>query len=263
MPAQTTVPPGASAFSACGTSSPAEAKMIAASSCSGGVARSPRPRSRRAAREVLGPLIAGAGEGVHLAALMNGDLADHVRCRAEAVQAEAPRVAGEPQRAVADQPAAQQRRRLLVGQSVGQRQAVALVGDGQLGEAAVDVASGEARADAQVLAAAACSSGTCRRSSRATARRRGGRPRSWRRSDGRGRLAASSPRSRGRAGEGRCGTRRTRRPSAAAVRGPGRGSGSVVGFSGWPGCSRTTARMSCHDTAYAQVASVLGATWSR
>ena len=36
IPAQTTLPPGARAFSACGTSSPAEAKMIAASSSSGG-----------------------------------------------------------------------------------------------------------------------------------------------------------------------------------------------------------------------------------
>ena len=41
MPAHTTVPPGASAFSACGTSSPAEAKMIAASSCSGGCSSLP------------------------------------------------------------------------------------------------------------------------------------------------------------------------------------------------------------------------------
>ncbi len=36
MPAQTTVPPGARALSAAGTSSPAEAKMIAASIGSGG-----------------------------------------------------------------------------------------------------------------------------------------------------------------------------------------------------------------------------------
>ena len=55
------------------------------------------------------------------------------------------------ERAVADQASAQQRGRLLVGQIVGQRQAVALVGGGQLRVAAVDVASGEARVDAQVL----------------------------------------------------------------------------------------------------------------
>ena len=36
MPAHTTLPPGASALSAAGTSSPAGAKMIAASSSSGG-----------------------------------------------------------------------------------------------------------------------------------------------------------------------------------------------------------------------------------
>ena len=61
-------------------------------------------------------------------------------------------VAGEAQRAVADQATAQQRRRLLGGELVGQRQAEALVGDGQLGVAAVDVTPGEARVDAQVLA---------------------------------------------------------------------------------------------------------------
>ena len=86
-------------------------------------------------------------------------------------------VAGERQRAVADQAAAQQRRRLLVGELVGQRQAEALVGDGQLGVAAVDVAAGEAGVDAQVLAPAGAVAGTSRRSSRATARRRGARPR--------------------------------------------------------------------------------------
>jgi len=57
---------------------------------------------------------------------------------------QAVRIAGEPQRAVADHSAAQERRRLLVGQAIRQGQAVALVGDGEIGEASVQVAPGEA-----------------------------------------------------------------------------------------------------------------------
>ena len=120
--------------------------MIAASSCSGGCSSLPPAHvapSVRANSWVA--LVVRARERVDLAALVDGDLADHVRRRPEPVQPEALRVAGEPQRAVADQAAAQQRRGLLVGQLVGQRQAVALVGDRQLGVAAVDVAAGEAR----------------------------------------------------------------------------------------------------------------------
>ena len=58
------------------------------------------------------------------------------------------------QRPVADQPGAQQRCDLQVGVALGQREAVALVGDRQLRVAAVDVPPGEARAVTQVLAAA-------------------------------------------------------------------------------------------------------------
>ncbi len=99
-------------------------------------------------------VVAGAGEREHSPALERRHLADHVGGGPEPVQPESLGVAGERQRAVADQPAAQQRRRLLVGESLGQRQAVALVGDRQLREPAVDVASGEARVHAQVLPSA-------------------------------------------------------------------------------------------------------------
>ena len=85
---------------------------------------------------------------------MDGDLADHVRGRAKAVEAEPVRVARQSQRPIADQPAAQQRRRLLVRKLVREWQAEALVGHGQLGIAAIDVAAGEARVDTQILAAA-------------------------------------------------------------------------------------------------------------
>ena len=57
-----------------------------------------------------------------------------------------------PQRPVADQPGTEQRRELAVGGAVGQREAEALVGDRQLGVAAVEVVAGEARPLAEVLA---------------------------------------------------------------------------------------------------------------
>ena len=75
-----------------------------------------------------------------------------MRRRAEAVEPEPLAVAGQPQRAVADQPAAQQRRELQRSPSLGQLEAEALVGDRPLRVAAVDVAAREARPHAQVLA---------------------------------------------------------------------------------------------------------------
>ena len=58
------------------------------------------------------------------------------------------------ERAVADQPRAEQRRRLQVAEPLGDREAEALVGDDPLGVAAVEVVAREARAVAEVLAAA-------------------------------------------------------------------------------------------------------------
>ncbi len=172
--------------------------------------RRSRVRGAELARELLSPGVARAGERIHLTALVDGDLADLVRGRAEPVQTEPRAVPGEPQGPVADQPAAQQRRRLDVRDRLGDLQAEALVGDGQLGKAAVDVAAGEAGRDAQVLTAAAGSSGRCRRSIPATGLRRAARHRSGRRSDDRESPAASERRSRRRAGAGRCGTPHTR-----------------------------------------------------
>ena len=153
MPAHTTVPPRSRTFSACGH------ERAGGGEDDRGVERfrrrvlaGPGPRRAERARELLRALVALAGEGVDGSALVDGDLADHVRRRAEAVQTEARGVAGETQRAVTDQPAAQQRGRALVGEVVGQRQAEALIGDRVLGEAAVDVAAGEPRVQAEVLA---------------------------------------------------------------------------------------------------------------
>ena len=64
--------------------------MIAASSGSGGTSSLPPAHDGpEAAGELLGALVAGPREREHLASLEDRDLADHVRRRAEAVQAEA------------------------------------------------------------------------------------------------------------------------------------------------------------------------------
>uniref|UniRef100_A0A0U1PBP6 Uncharacterized protein n=1 Tax=Mizugakiibacter sediminis TaxID=1475481 RepID=A0A0U1PBP6_9GAMM len=156
MPAQTTVPPLAVAASAAGTSAPSGANRIAASSGSGGAASdAPRPHGAQFARERLRGGIAGARERIHLAALVARQLRDDVRGGAEAVQPEPARVAGEAQRAVADQAGAEQRRGFGVAVLRGQGEAVARVGERVLGVAAVELIAGEARLLAQVLAAAA------------------------------------------------------------------------------------------------------------
>ena len=79
---------------------------------------------------------------------------------AEAVNAEtrqlaAERLAGMLERAVADQSGAEQRRRLGVAIGGRQLEAVARVGDGVFGIAAVDLVAGEERVVAQILLAAA------------------------------------------------------------------------------------------------------------
>ena len=95
MPAETTLPPGASALSAAGTSGPAEAKMSARRDARAGLSVLPA-QSRRATGKRLGALVALPGERVHLSALVHRHLADHVGGRAEAVQARA--VAASPAR---------------------------------------------------------------------------------------------------------------------------------------------------------------------
>ena len=101
--------------------------------------------------------------------------------RAEAVDAEPLGVAGHHQRAVADQPGAQQRRGLEVGVAVREREAEALVRHGQLGVAAVAVVAGEAGARRRGSRGPIGSSGRRRRSSPATARPRARRAGSARR----------------------------------------------------------------------------------
>ena len=156
MPPQTTVPPFLVAASAAGTSEPTGAKISAASSGSGGCGRRiAGPFRAERAREILCRRVAGAGEGEEPAALMARHLGHDVRGGAKAVDPEALRVARHAQGAIADQPGAHQWRRLDIAVTRIDRKAVALVGDGQLGIAAVDLVAGEAGAVAQILLPAA------------------------------------------------------------------------------------------------------------
>ena len=115
MPALMTGAPLALARSAAGISGPTGAKTIAPSSSSGGVSpEAPGPLGAELARERLPLLVALAGEGEDPPALVDGDLAEDVGGGAEAVEADPLGVADQAQRPVADQPGAEQRRRLLV-----------------------------------------------------------------------------------------------------------------------------------------------------
>ena len=111
-----------------------------------------RPLGAEAAGERLAVLIPVAGEGEDAPPFVDGDLAEDVGGGAEAVEADPLRLADQPQRPVADQPGAEERRRLGVGVDVGDREAEVLGGDGELGVAAVDVVAGEAGVLAEVLA---------------------------------------------------------------------------------------------------------------
>src|SRR5260370_39076172 len=116
--------------------------------------RRPGPVRAEIARDPLGKRIAGPGEGIALAALEHRDLGDEVRRRAESIEAEPPRIARHAQRAMSDEPRAEQRRGLGVPVALRQRKAVALVGDCVLGVSTVELVSGEARQRAEVLPAA-------------------------------------------------------------------------------------------------------------
>ena len=133
MPAQTTTPPGASAAQrrrherADGREDDRGVELLRRR----GADRSPAHSQPSERANACAAVVAGAGEGEHAPPLVERDLADDVRRGAEAVEAEALGVAGHPQRAVADQPGAEQRRGLEVAVAVGQREAEARVGDGR------------------------------------------------------------------------------------------------------------------------------------
>ncbi len=113
MPPQTTVPPFRVAAKAAGTNAPTGAKINAAS-----IAR---------------------------------QLRQDMRGSAEAVEADPLAFSGEPQCAVPDEAGTEQRRCLHVAVAGIDREAKALIGDGQLGIAAIDLIAGEASPVAQIL----------------------------------------------------------------------------------------------------------------
>ena len=151
IPPQTTVPPGATARSAAGTSAPSGAKMIAASSGSGGGAPEPPAHTAPSRRANS---CAASSPGRVKAKTRGPPARPGRRCERRHRSRRGPgaRRRRTSQRAMADQPGAEQRRGLPIGVAVGEGEAEARVGDGVLREAAVDVAAGEARALAQVLA---------------------------------------------------------------------------------------------------------------
>src|SRR5438067_3756940 len=114
--------------------------------------RAPGPLRAQRAGELLRGEIARAGEGEQPAALMADDLRDDVGGGAKTVDPDQLRVPGHAQGAVADEAGAHQRRRFDVAVTQVDRKAIALVGDGQLSIAAIDLVAGEAGTVAQILA---------------------------------------------------------------------------------------------------------------
>ena len=112
IPPHTTHPPLTVAARALGTSAPTGAKMIAASSGSGGLSVRPsRPCGPEGARELLRLDVPLPGEGEDLPALVKPHLCDDVGRPAKPVYPHVLRGTGHPQAAVADKPRAQQRGR--------------------------------------------------------------------------------------------------------------------------------------------------------
>ena len=125
--------------------------MIAASSCSGSSSAVPAHSAPSPRANALPSAIAGARDREHAPALVRGDLADEVGRGAEPVEAEPLRA----RRTCAAPGSRSARRRAAAPPRSGvggQRQAEALVGDDQLGVAAVAGVAGEERPRAEVLA---------------------------------------------------------------------------------------------------------------
>ena len=193
----------------------------------GGVAG---PRGSQRAREALRRRVARPGEREDAPALVARHLRHQVGRRAESVDADALGITRLSQRAVADQPGAEQRPGLDVGQAGRKRMDEACVGDRVLGVATVQLVAGEARQRAEILVAATAEAALAARPAEprhadpiALAQRRRRRlppAPPWRRSRARGRAGASATADRRRRRAGRCGRRRT--PGRAAAPRPPR-----------------------------------------
>ena len=156
MPPQTTVPPLRVAARAAGTSAPTGAKISAASSGSGGGSvEDPGPFGAEPTGKILRRRVARPGEGEEAAALMAQHLRHDVRGRPKPVNSDERRGTRHLQGPPADQARAHQGRRRDIVVFRREREAKALVGDGQFGIAAIDLIAGEAGAIAQILVPAA------------------------------------------------------------------------------------------------------------
>ena len=127
MPALMIRAPLALARRAVVISGPIGAKTIAPSICSGGASPEDPAHSPRAPARRLSLRVTLAGKGEDAAALVYRDLAEDVGGGAEAVEADPLGIAVPAQRPVADQPGAEQRRRLLIRIGLGDRETEALV----------------------------------------------------------------------------------------------------------------------------------------
>ena len=113
MPPHTTRPPFFTAARAAGTSAPTGAKIIAASSGSGGISSEPPAHTAPSERaKSLRRRIAGPGESIDAPPLPGRDLRQNVGGGAEAIKSERFALAGHAVAAPADQAGAKQRRRL-------------------------------------------------------------------------------------------------------------------------------------------------------
>ena len=110
------------------------------------------PHRAKLAREILCLGIAWAGESVNLATLPACNLRNDVRRGAKPVQSEPPRLSSHAQRAVPNQPRAQQWRSLDVAIPRRHRKTESLIGQCEFAVAAIDVVTGEARLRAQIFA---------------------------------------------------------------------------------------------------------------
>ena len=109
------------------------------------------PHAAETAGERLSLGISRASEGVDRSLLELRNLGDDMRGRAKAVDAERLGIARHAQRAMADQPRTQQRRRGRIRVALGQRKAIGSLRDCVVGIAAIDLVPREERRIAKVL----------------------------------------------------------------------------------------------------------------
>src|SRR5262249_38831292 len=112
------------------------------------------PGGAEAAGEVLARRVARTGEGEDRPSLPFCDLRDDMRGGAEAVEAETPALAGDDQRAPADEPGAEQRGERDIAAVLPEREGIARIGDGRRRESPVAAIAGEERVVAEILLAA-------------------------------------------------------------------------------------------------------------